>query len=454
MSGRRFASMFAILLLAAAPALADEAFSGMVRVPGGTFLMGCSPGDAACYDNEQPAHRVTVNAFWMDARLATHTQYEKAMGTYFSRFADCPNCPADSVSWHDAQSYCEKAGKRLPTEAEWEFAARGGTTAARYGDLDTVAWYKNNAGGKTHPVGEKQPNAYGLYDMLGNVWEWCADWWDETYYASSPAENPTGPGAGTYRVWRGGTWETGPWIVRASYRGRGSPVGRDDLGGVRCVRDADAPPPVGLVRLPGGTFAMGCSPGDAECYDDEKPAHEVTVSPFWLDATAVTQAAFQAMMGANPSHFSGCPTCPVDSVTWDEARSYCEKSGKRLPTEAEWEFAARGGKTAARYGDLDAIAWCAENSDNKTHPVGQKKPNGYGLYDMLGNVWEWCADWYDERYYASSPAVNPKGPSSGKRRVLRGDSWRTPAAATRASDRFWDSPDVRYYSFGFRCARD
>jgi formylglycine-generating enzyme required for sulfatase activity len=210
----------------------------------------------------------------------------------------------------------------------------------------------------------------------------------------------------------------------------------------------------GMVRIPGGAFLMGCSPGDSDCYDWEKPAHDVTVNAFWMDATPVTQAQYQAAVGSNPSQFIGCTACPVETVSWDGAQAYCAKLGKRLPTEAEWEFAARGGTTGARYGNINAVAWHKGNSGGKTHPVGQKQSNAYGLYDMLGNVWEWCADWYDVNYYASSPADNPKGPSSGALRVLRGGSWLAVPRLGRASYRLGNYAEVAGDDDGFRCVRD
>ncbi|MDP8225405.1 MAG: formylglycine-generating enzyme family protein [Candidatus Lernaella stagnicola] len=210
--------------------------------------------------------------------------------------------------------------------------------------------------------------------------------------------------------------------------------------------------PDGMVHIPGGWFKMGCSPGDGECFDREKPSKRVYVDAFFIDIHEVTQAEYQRVMGANPSRFSGCTTCPVETVNWNDARSYCGKVGKRLPTEAEWEYAARGGTTGARYGEIDAIAWYRGNSGKKTHPVGQRQPNAYGLYDMLGNVWEWCEDWFDKDWYSKMPERNPRNDNQSPYRVLRGGSWGSNPRSVRASFRIRIQPSITFYfNGGFRC---
>jgi formylglycine-generating enzyme required for sulfatase activity len=205
------------------------------------------------------------------------------------------------------------------------------------------------------------------------------------------------------------------------------------------------------VWIPPGTFTMGCSPGDSECSDDEKPAHQVTISKnFWIGRTEVTQEAWQHVMGTNPSYFKGA-RLPVEAVSWDRARSYCSKIGMRLPTEAEWEYAARGGNTSARYGALDAVAWYDSNSRRQTHEVGQKQGNEFGLFDMLGNVREWVADWYGP--YSAGAVSDPAGPASGESRVLRGGSWDGSSRYARAAGRGKVGPGYRDFDiFGFRCA--
>jgi len=208
------------------------------------------------------------------------------------------------------------------------------------------------------------------------------------------------------------------------------------------------------VWIPPGTFQMGCSAGDSECYEDEKPAHTVALTEgFWIGQTEVTQAAYQRVMGTNPSHFRGRPL-PVEQVSWGDANSYCRAVGMRLPTEAEWEYAARAGRTASRYGDVNAIAWYSGNSggkEGKTHEVAEKEPNPWKLYDMLGNVGEFTADWYDEHYYSHSASRDPLGPSAGQHRVVRGGSCYIFVQYIRVSTRISGLPEGGS-GVGFRCA--
>jgi formylglycine-generating enzyme required for sulfatase activity len=204
------------------------------------------------------------------------------------------------------------------------------------------------------------------------------------------------------------------------------------------VRDSKVNSRDGLkcMWIPPETFMMGCSPGDTECDSDEKPAHEVTISKgFWLGQTDVTQAAYQRVIGSNPSYFKG-DSLPVEQVTWDEARSYCQAIGGRLPTEAEWEYAARAGSSAACYGNLDDIAWYSSNSGGRTHEAGQKQANAFGLYDMLGNVWQWTADRYGE---------------GTTRRALRGGSWLYNPRGVPVSYRSRLGRGYRFSDIGFRC---
>jgi formylglycine-generating enzyme required for sulfatase activity len=149
--------------------------------------------------------------------------------------------PIVDVTWDGAQAYCNWVAGRLPTEAEWEYAARGGSTEARYGPVDEIAWYTQNSQDQTHDVAQKRANGFGLYDMLGNVWEWVNDWYDQSYYQSSPSQDPQGPASGQSRVLRGGSRIDYPWYVRVSNRVRFNPANCDLVIGFRCVREVDSP---------------------------------------------------------------------------------------------------------------------------------------------------------------------------------------------------------------------
>jgi formylglycine-generating enzyme required for sulfatase activity len=212
-----------------------------------------------------------------------------------------------------------------------------------------------------------------------------------------------------------------------------------------------------------GRFLMGASQGDADASESEKPSHKVKITkPFYIGVYEVTQAQYQAVMGKNPSHFKG-PNHPVDSVSWKAAAKFCKKLSKRegvlyrLPTEAEWEYACRAGSKKQYYwGDTmdDGFLWYKYNSGNETHDVGGKTPNAWGLYDMSGNVWEWCRDWYDENYYGISPKRDPKGPPSGYARVLRGGCWDGYPWYVRSSQRGGLSPGINDDRYGFRVVRE
>ena len=217
--------------------------------------------------------------------------------------------------------------------------------------------------------------------------------------------------------------------------------------------------------IPPGSVMMG-SPDSEEGRDDsDETQHEVVLTRgFFMAETECTQAQWKAVMGSNPSEFKGANR-PVHDVSWNEAVEYCRKLTTqqrtdgvlqdgwewRLPTEAEWEYAARAGTTGARYGELDAIGWYDGNSGSETHPVSQKAANAWGLYDMLGNVWEWCSDWYGD--YPTGSVMDPTGPSSGSGRVFRGGSWGFGARYARSAFRRRYVPGFRYYSLlGFRPA--
>ena len=252
------------------------------------------------------------------------------------------------------------------------------------------------------------------------------------------------------------------------------------------VASHDTPPTIvtksgiEMVRIPAGTFQMGSRRGK----EDATHAHTVTVDAYLMDKYEVTQAVYESLGLPNHSHFKG-PTLPMEQVTWVQAANYCnarskaeglqpcynedtaecnfDADGYRLPTEAEWEYACRAGmESDYSFGNdtrwLGDFAWFADNADKKTHPVGQKRPNPWGLYDMHGNVAEWCNDNYGKEYYGSSPDKNPRGPTEGKQNVLRGGSWKSSAEALKSAYRlaekggFSDACLARD-AIGFRCVR-
>ena len=223
-----------------------------------------------------------------------------------------------------------------------------------------------------------------------------------------------------------------------------------------------------MLLIPGGTFTMGCSRSNSYvCDGDESPSHQVTLSKaFYLGKTEVTQAQWQAKMGSNPSYFknySDSPSRPVEYVSWNDIAGFNTATGLRLPSEAEWEYACRGGTTTAFHSMpgypngtddgrlLGTIAWYSDNADNTTHAVAGKAANAFGMYDMSGNVWEWCNDWYGD--YSASFSTDPAGPSTGMSRVLRGGDWYNHSRFCRSSNRADPGPDSRSNIIGFRVAR-
>jgi formylglycine-generating enzyme required for sulfatase activity len=241
-----------------------------------------------------------------------------------------------------------------------------------------------------------------------------------------------------------------------------------------------------LKLLPPGSYLMGATPDDTDADNDEKPQHKVTITrPFYLGVYEVTQYEYRQVMNDNPSHFKDSELLPVEDVSWFDTVTFCNKlsererrtpyykiedktvtilggNGYRLPTEAEWEYACRapqgaGSATKHPFGgnevDLSTYAWLSGNSGEKTHPVGQKKPNRWGFYDMQGNVWEWCQDFYSADYYSFSPENDPPGPAAASYRVYRGGSWGIDSRLCRPAFRFGNEPGIRS-DLGFRLAAD
>jgi len=301
--------------------------------------------------------------------------------------------------------------------------------------------------------------------MHGNVWEWCHDYFGRHYYGHSPERDPPGPSTGSFRVLRGGSWGYPARYTRSAARDGDVADLRSGSLGFRLVRELDDPvqtapptqplpsnPPVielpsitntngmKLNKIPAGTFMMG-SPEDETGRYKYEHQHKVTISKaFYMQTTEVTQGQWKAVMGTEPWKGYGnvkyAAYYAATQVTRGDAIVFCEKLSKkegktyRLPTEAEWEYACRAGtETAWSFGDdegsLGDYAWCKENTfgGQYAHEVGLKKPNAFGLYDMHGNVWEWCHDYYGEDYYKNSPEKDPTGPSDYRSfRVIRGGS--------------------------------
>ena len=461
----------------------------MIKVEGGTFTMGATYEQGSdAESDEKPVHQVTLSDFYIGETEVTQALWKAVMGTNPSRF-NGDNNPVEKVSWNDCQEFIRKLNSltgrtfRLPTEAEWEYAARGGNKTKKYkysgsNNIDNVAWYSDNSSSKAHPVKMKSPNELGLYDMSGNVWEWCSDWYG--IYSTSVQTNPKGPYSGSRRVLRGGGWNTYVELCRVSPRISASPDNRDSSSGLRLVLDSNKSAHTtssqsvllmespsnqpyrltinvkgqvfDMIMVKGGTFTMGAtSEQGGDAYSGEKPTHIVALSDYYIGQTEVTQALWKAVMGTNPSRFYG-DSNPVDRVSWNDCQEFIHKlnslTGRtfRMPTEAEWEYAARGGNNSKKYkysgsSNINNVAWYHDNSGSKTHAVKMKSPNELGLYDMSGNVYEWCSDWSGS--YSSSYQTNPNGPTRGSNRILRGGSWDSGERYCRVSLRQNMSPDYK-----------
>ena len=624
----------------------DTLSINMMCVEGGTFMMG----------QGEDAHPVSLSSYSIGQTEVTQALWEAVMGTNPSANTANKQLPVIKISWYDCQEFIKKLNQqtgmrfRLPTEAEWEYAARGGQRSKGYtyagsNDIDQVGWYNGNSSNKTHAVGQKQPNELGIYDMTGNAWEWCEDYYDtdETmhvvksgsfydYESACRIDSRTGRAAdyksfiglrlvlddtaltppepeyvdlglsvkwatfnvgatspedyGDYFAWGetetkdkyswatykwcdgtstnmtkyntedgktilepaddaayvnwGGDWRmpskeevdelaqqcnwiwttynnvngykvTGPngnsiFLPAAGYKGAGPtyPAGEDGLywtntlekqhysylivlhydapptqagtQGTRCfgftIRPVydEVPDPclvvkvndtlsINMMCVEGGTFMMGSDAPDAAA--DEKPVHEVTLSDYYIGQTEVTQHLWKKVMGDenNLSATKG-NNLPVTNITWNEAQTFVERLSEltgmrfRLPTEAEWEYAARGGQKSKGYtyagsNDIDEVGWYNGNSSNKTHAVGQKQPNELGIYDMTGNVWEYCSDWHMP--YSAQAQTNPTGAVTGEKHVLRGGCYHYDSKNCTSTNRHsYYTPDKGGASTGLR----
>ncbi len=505
-------------------------------IPAGEFMMG-SPESEPGRRPDESLHKVTLlQPFQMGIYEVTQAEFSAVMGANPSKSKGATK-PVEQVLWDEAVAFCAKvsalpaeraAGRvyRLPTEEEWEYACRAGTTTAySFGDSDPdlsrYGWFKDNSGAATHVVGEKLPNSWGLYDMHGDVSEWCEDLSD------------TGSSS---RVVRGGCWDSSAEECRSAFRDEHDLPVRYLYSGFRVVlsptvteKESPVPTPqissepdvitngigMKLKLIPAGEFMMGSPEIEADRSNDEGPQHRVRITkPFYLGIHEVTKGHFGVFVkdtgyqteaekdgiggeGYNsttqvgeqkPEYnwketgFPQTDSHPVVNVTWPDAVAFCawlsQKEGKvyRLPTEAEWEYACRA-RTYTRFftgdnpGSLQGFANVQDASiEGKipkpaltkypnfkfddgwpfTSPVGQFKSNDFGLYDMQGNVWEWCWDLYGNNYYESSPLQDPQGASLSAFRVYRGGSCFDSAWSCRSAFRYFENPSVRSYDLGFR----
>jgi formylglycine-generating enzyme required for sulfatase activity/WD40 repeat protein len=540
--------------------LGNKVFMKLVLVSAGKFMMGSATLDFPSDEDEFPQREVTISkSFYMGIYEVTQEQYQAVMGENPSAY-EGPKNPVNNVSWNNATDFCaklfQKTGMkaRLPTEAEWEYACRAGTTTDYwFGDYDLYDlklgdydWYSKNSGERAHPVGQKRPNPWGLYDMHGNVSEWCADWYDKECYDTLKDEtvDPKGPESGQERVYRGGNLAILDQFGRSANRESVPPDSTYNFLGFRIVVEpakkerpasTGATPPrtdsrmeggspqpsrtgrieqdvatltvkatatetqpaekttpaesaapakeisldlggnvsTKLALIPAGKFMMGAPASEQGAGHDEKPQHGVVISkPFYMSVYEVTQEQYQAVTGKNPSprEFKAAKN-PVVMLTWKDVQEFCKrlsaKTGKtvRLPTEAEWEYACRAGTTTP-FNTGATIGTGQANYDGnsvygsgrkgtfrqKLTPVGSFKPNARGLYDMHGNAWEWCSDWYGGQYYANAKAADPQGPSSGKARLVRGGSYKDGPSDCRSAARAWfgTSPQSKNAGVGFR----
>ena len=452
----------------------------MVAVEGGTFLMGATPeqGEEA-RDNEKPVHQVTLSDYNIGQTEVTQELWLAVMGINPSYHVGDLQRPVEKVSWVDCQEFITELNRltgrffRLPTEAEWEYAARGGNRSEGFkyagsNDMDIVSWHSANSNNTTHPVGTKAPNELGLYDMTGNVWEWCNDWYSR--YTGEDQIDPTGPETGNNRVLRGGCWNGGDNYNRISFRDNFTPTGSNSSGGLRLVLEVEQTDvytvngvSFTMVPVRGGTFTMGATEEEDADYQVfiATPQHQVTLSSYKIGQTEVTQELWYAVMGGSSSNNDDLQ-CPMYNVSWNDCQTFITQLNEltglqfRLPTEAEWEYAARGGAKSKGYvyagsDDIDEVAWYSANSSSATHPVATKKPNELGLYDMTGNVNEWVNDFYS--LYPESPVVNPTGPETGNSRIHRGGRWNASAKYCRITRRDgFAAGAVRNY-LGFRLAQ-
>lgn len=465
----------------------------MVLVPAGCFMMGSED-----FAIERPVHETCFDApFWIDRYEVTQGNFARLGGVQAdpSDF-EGTNHPVEDVTWFEAQDFCLMRGARLPTEAEWEYTARGPDGLVYpWGDVFVPdnAVYEGNSDDSTMPVGSRPDGVswVGAFDLSGNVREWTSSiFMDYPYTGDDGREDPDDDSA--ERVLRGGSGNHEPGSLRPSNRVKLIPSAANNNNGFRCARDFIPASPtveveptsaanafalaesgvtnnakwepvvwefdaVEMVLVPAGCFMMGTESATPE----ELPIHEICFDePFWLDRHEVTQGDFARLGGtqARSSDFTGADR-PVEQITWFEARDFCGMRGGRLPTEAEWEYAARGPDSLLYpWGndfEEDRLVFSG-NIDGQTAPVGSR-PEGaswVGAHDMTGNLWEWTSTLFETYPYVKDDGRESTSNTTSDR-VMRGGSWwETDLGFFRATYRGTWHPDGWINFGGFRCARD
>jgi formylglycine-generating enzyme required for sulfatase activity len=518
----------------------------LVRIPSGSYKMGRYWGEQDSKDSEAPQHQVDIGyQFQMGKYEVTKGQWEAVMGTtpwmgknYVLNDYDSP---AVYISWDDAQAFVVELNKlgqglfSLPSESEWEYAYRAGTTARYhwgddFGDTQVVdyswVWGDFPYESYAHVVGTKLPNAWGLYDMGGNVSEWCEDDWHSSYSETGRPDNGSAwidnPRA-SKRVKRGSGWRNAPQACRSANRSYQSLYVTEDYWGFRLVRVVIPTPiptgtfistntptptptstdtftpaptptlgsneiiialpnlpqdakPLVMVKIDTGSFMMGRLPGEQDSNDREDPQHQVNIGyQFYMGKYEITKAQWEAVMNTTP--WQGLPyvlnhqDSPAVYVSWNdikEANGFLEKLNAlgqgtfRLPSEAEWEYCCRASTTTRfnwgddpNYTQLGDYAWYWGNCSGEqyAHVVGLKLPNAWGLFDMHGNAYEWCEDWW-RGDYDGAPADGSAWTISGGSRMSRGGSWHTYGRYCRSANRYVLSRSSRHFDFGLRVVRE
>jgi len=452
-----------------------------VLIPGGTFTMGSPGGESGRWYYEGPLHIVTIKPFLICRTECTQVAWDRIGGNDKREWKGA-DLPIEGANWIDCTSWCRKTELRLPTEAEWEYACRSGNSTRFYfGDSDKklngYAWYVRNSSRQTHPVAGKQPNAFGLFDMHGNVWEWSQDKWHKNYTGAPTDWSSWESGGSWFKVSRGGSSFCPAGICRSAIRCKQLPglqsrcIGfrpaftlpdienNKDDNKIQSQHQTELSFPNGFTFLKEETFSCGGQTNTMKIYRQEMTELNFVLIPgndkvksFLICQTEVTQTSWNKIMGTTP--WKGIFSCqenvkegddyPATYLCFDECNTFCENTGLDLPSDEEWEYACRGGTTTAySFGDSESelgdYAWFSGNTakagEKYPHRVGKKKPNAFGLHDMHGNVWELCQD------------LDKPGSS---RLIQRGGSWLNVSQSCRSAQRHWNNSYFRGDATGFR----